>query len=195
MKNKNLQGKWLIRDISHNNMKKGFPGFWLFEIEEEKVIFYRDFSLKKPEFQLKLGNLCFLTLKDEVSHEFTVVNENQIIIYSEGKYNDKEVTFESNYDRLLPTKTNLTKEEIEAITYVMKINNNKREQVFSFSKKFNSETKSFFAIEEIDKTLFLCSYFSGMKNASLAIKEITMDSIKLYPTSIFEIEITRYKKK
>ncbi len=201
MKNKNLQGKWLIRDISHNNGKKGFPGFQLIEIEEEKVIFHRDFSLKNPELQLKLGNLSFLNSKDEIAHEFTVVNENQIIIYFEGTSNDIEVTFECNFDRLVPTITPLKIEEIESFVYKIKVENSEEE--FIFNKELsNQETLELqkikegkkYRIEQIDQTLFISSYYNSKREVSYPIKEVTEKLIKLYPFPMLGKEFVGYRK-
>jgi len=198
----NLDGKWLLRSMSYGSGKKSFPGFHLIEIKDKKVVFHTDFSLKKDKAALIFGEGKFLIVTKEIANKFDIVNKNQIKVYIEGTANGKEVIFESNYYRLLPTKTNLNKEEIEKIVYVLEIENKQVE--FVFNKELMSEEYLTLLkieegekkrIEQIDSTMFISLFSTGTREVSLPIKEITKDTIILYPFfPLLKEEIRGYRK-
>ncbi|MFK7834300.1 MAG: hypothetical protein AB8B52_13585 [Winogradskyella sp.] len=198
----NLNGKWLLKDIDPGNGKKGYPGFQLLEIENDSVHIFTDFSLKEKASILIMDNGDLLNLKKEKTSTYTVISDNNLKWFVNGKSNDKDAIFECDFYRLEPTMTMLKKEDIEKMTFML--TENGRETEFKFNKElWDKETLERMKrkegekkmIEQIDSTLFIVSYFDGKRHSSIPIKEVTTELITMYAIPTGPMEMTAYRNK
>ncbi|WJJ96565.1 hypothetical protein [Algibacter luteus] len=198
-----LNGKYILKDIDSGNGKKGYPGFQLLEIRDNKVTVYTDFMLKEKASHLKMDNGDFLNSNNEKVSKYEIINKSHIKWFIDGKSNDKDVIFECDFYKLEPTITTLKKEEIEKLRYVHTENERKTE--FEFNKElWDKETLELFKrkegekkiIENIDSTFFLSMYYNGIRNVSIPIKEVSKELLKLYAIpSGGPMEMVAYRKK
>jgi hypothetical protein len=123
-------------------------------------------------------------------------------ISQDGKSNDKDVVFECNFNRLIPTITSLTKEKIEKLFFLI-FENNEVKAEFSFNNErmkeetlmlLNRKEGHKMQIEQIDATFFITNYLTGIRSGSFTIKEVTTELIKLYNIPTEPTEITEYRK-
>ncbi|WP_299183695.1 hypothetical protein [uncultured Aquimarina sp.] len=128
-----LNGKWILKDIVSVNGIKGYPGFQLLEINGDKVDFYTDFSLKEKASTWKMERGYLLNYNNEKTSGYQIVDENHIKLFVNGKSNGRDTIFESDFYRLNPTITNLKKEDIEKLIFVL--NENGRESELAFNKE------------------------------------------------------------
>ena len=202
MSGKNMNGKWILKDVNSGKEKKTYPGFQLLEIANDNVDVYTDFSLKEKATTLKLSNGDFLNHHNKKTSTYEIVNQNQNQIrwFINGKSNDKDAVFEFNFYRLEPTTTTLKKEDIEKMTF--KLTENGRESEFEFNKElWEKETLKLFKrkegekkiIESIDSTFFICTYYDGKRNISIPIKEVSSEILKLCLIPTGPMEITAYR--
>mgnify|MGYP001163416525 CR=1 FL=1 len=197
----NLNGKWVLKDVDTGNDKKGYPGFQLLEINNTNVDIYREFSLKEKAATLKMDNGYFLNFNNEKVSKYEIIDENHIKWFVDGKSNDKDAVFECDFYKLEPTITTLKKEDIEKMIFVIKENG--RESDFEFNKElWDKETLELFKrkegekkiIEKIDSTFFVSMYSNGKRDASIPIKEVTTEFLKLYAIPTGPMEIVAYRK-
>jgi len=197
-----LNGKWLLKDIDSGDGHKGYPGFQMLKIKDSTAEFFTDFSLEKIFLNLKVVNDEILTEKNGKFARYKVVDGNHLKLFADGKSNGKDAVFESDYYRLIPTVTNLKKEEIEKLTY--SFIENERETELSFNKElWDKETLKIFnekegqknIIEQIDSTFFVSIYYNGKRSGSIAIKEVTTEFLKLYAIPSGPMEIIASRKK
>ena len=197
----NLNGKWILKDIDSGIEKKRYPGFQLLEINNNNFDIYTDFSLKEKASSLKMDNGDLRNSNNEQTSKYEIVNENHIKWIINGKSNDKDAVFECDYYRLLPTITTLKKEDIEKLTFV--IIKNERETEFVFNKelwdkerleRFKRKEGEKKMIEQIDSTFFVSIYFNGKRDASIPIKEVSTELLKLYAIPTGPMEMIAYRK-
>ncbi|GAB1858669.1 hypothetical protein MHTCC0001_35090 [Flavobacteriaceae bacterium MHTCC 0001] len=182
-----LTGKWLLKDIDFGK-GKSYGGFQLIEIEGNIVNLFIDFSLSEKFQELKLKSKVLFTMNGSKYADYKVVDKNNLRLFVKGKHNDhKDIIIKYNFYRLLPTITILKKNEIEKLSFVLKDNNIESEIVFN-EEFLDSETLKIIGliegrkmlIEQIDHTFFISVYYSGKRECSIPIKEVTTDFLKLY---------------
>jgi len=198
----NLNGKWILKDVDSGNGKKGYPGFQLMAINNDSVDIYTDFSLKEKATTLKMDNGDFFNNNNEKTSKYKIVNENHIKWFIDGKSNDKDAVFVCDFYRLEPTITTLKKEDIEKLTFVLTENGRESELEFNkelwdkerleLLKKKEGEKKM---IEQIDSTFFISMYYNGKRDASIPIKEVSTEFLKLYAIPTGPMEMIAYRKK
>jgi len=196
-----LNGKWLLKDIDSGDGHKGYPGFQMLKIKDSTAEFFTDFSLEKIFLNLKVVNDEMLTEKNGNFAKYKVVDRNHLKLFADGKSNGKDAVFESDYYRLIPTVTNLKKEEIEKLTFL--INENGQESELKFNKElWDDEMLKLFKqkegkkniIERIDSTYFFSMYNNGKRSGSIPIKEVTTELLRLYAIPTGPMEMIAYRK-
>jgi len=179
----------------------------------------------KPNFiKFENGNRVYFTLSDSVGIpelmkepylaqapvKFEAIDEDRLRFYEKGRktsfFNDKPSTMEDiiiqkDYQRLLPTETQMRDQEIVIKTYSFKHKN------FTTNVRFNTITDipfiqemnkrlgkegSKILLERFDNTLFLAFYNNGIRGNLLPIREIDNDKIVLYAFEKEPYEITGY---
>lgn len=194
----NLKGTWLMIKDGTTYVEPMF-----IEFENDKISHY-EISEKSENGTLE-KKLVYSEKISETKNEF--VNENRIRLYrmgkthtviseTESKTEDKE--FAIDYERIKPTKTDLTETEIEQSEFNLEWNNEKIR--FVFNKDLSSPT-----IQEINKrmkreglklilenlngTYFGAIYDNGIRETLIPIREISTEKVTLYgfPKKPYEV--------
>jgi hypothetical protein len=198
----NLNGKWLLKDVDSGNEKIGYPGFQLLEVKNENAHMFRDFSLLEKWIELKFESDTIFTSNDFKYATFKLVNENHLKLFIDGTSNGKDAIFECDFYRLLPTITTIEKEDIEAMTFLLKSDKG-RETELKFNielidkeilKSLNKEEGEKRILEKIDSTYFVSFYDYGERRVSLPIKEVTTEFLTLYAIPTGPMEMIAYRK-
>ncbi|MCX2680038.1 hypothetical protein OOZ15_08825 [Galbibacter sp. EGI 63066] len=200
----NLSGKWLLKDINIGTESvEAYPGFQLLIIDNIKADLYTDFSLSEKTLGLKIVDSQIITELNKKYGDYKLIDNNHLKLFINGKSNGKDTVFEFDFYRLLPTKTELKKKEIEKLTYIFK-EDEKTNIEFKFNKELmkvetlkllNKKEGHKMMIEQIDSTFFVSNYYSGKREASFPIKEVTAEFIKLYAIPTGPMELIAYRKK
>jgi hypothetical protein len=199
---KNLEGTWLT-------IKKGDyyepPEF--IEFEDDQIIHY---ELEEDRAKGLVKKRTRWTEKiSEAKYEF--VNERRIRIYRMGRLrriiSETESIIEykehvTDYEKIVPTQTALTAEQIQQLEFYMKWNNEEGPLVFNknlyspelqkISKKVAEEELKF-VLEELQGTYFVSTYEFGKRQTLLGIKEVDEEKAVLYllPDEPYEITALR----
>lgn len=198
-----LNGKWLLKDIDPgNSIRKGYPGFQLLEIKNKNAEMFTNFSLTEKWEELKLVDDKILTDKNKKFAKYKLVNENHLKLFMDGESNNKDVVFECDFFRLIPTITALQKTEIEKLSFLLKQENGTESELIFNKELMDKETLKLFKkkegykmlIDQIDATLFVSIYDSGKRRSSFPIKEVTSEFIKLYAIPTGPMEMIAYRK-
>lgn len=161
-----LEGKWIV---SGNKSFGGFPGIHLMEVSEDSLAHYNfDQFVTKTAYQtednkLKIDTLAFA--------EFSFKNSNRLSIVS------KRLENPIDYIRLIPTKTDLSTEEIKQIKYNLERGGRDFEIDFQ-NHPDNKIVHSY--LKKIDETYFLVIYRYGNIVTAVPLEEITANNLFLY---------------
>ena len=119
---------------------------------------------------------------------FDLLEEDILRLNLRAKYFDKDTISSFNYIRLKPTKTDLTRERIESLTY-LDVEGGQVRSTIKFNKELwddemlrinNTSQGEMYKILRIDSTFFLARYIRGIRKSLLPIQEVTLDYIQLY---------------
>ena len=196
-----LDGKWLLKDMGPGDGKKDYPGFQLLEIQQDTVAVYLDFSLEQKSSSLTMADGYFWN-NNKKNGTYQIVDDHHLKWFVNGKANNKDAVFECDFYRLQPTRTTLTKEEIEKLVFVL--TENGHETKFEFNKElwskerlaiFNYKEGEKYMIEQIDSTFFVSIYSHGKRDASIPIREVSTEFLKLYAIPTGPMEMIAYRKK
>jgi hypothetical protein len=174
------------------------------EFENDQILHY-EISKKSENGNLE-KELVYSEKFSETKNK--LVNKNRIRIYRIGKTHTviretesktEDTEFATDYERIEPTKTDLTEKEIEKLEFNAEWNNEKI--IFVFNKVFDSP-----AIQKINKrmkkegrklilenlsgTYFGAIYNNGIRETLIPIREINDEKITLYGFSEKPYEIT-----
>lgn len=194
----NLKGTWLMIKDGTTYVEPMF-----IEFENDKISHY-EISEKSENGTLE-KKLVYSEKISETKNEF--VNENRIRLYRMGKTHTvisetesktEDTEFAIDYERIAPTKTDLTETEIEQSEFNVEWNNEKIR--FVFNKDLSSPT-----IQEINKrmkreglklilenlngTYFGAIYDNGIREILIPIREISTEKVTLYgfPKKPYEV--------
>lgn len=184
-----LSGTWLMIKDGNTYGKTMFV-----EFENDQILYYE--ISKKSENGTLEKKLVYCEKFSETKNK--LVNENRIRLYRMGKTHTvisetesktEDTEFTTDCERIEPTRTNLTKKEIEKSEFNAEWNNEKIK--FVFNKDFDSLT-----IQEINKrmkregqklilenlngTYFGAIYNNGTRETLIPIREISDEKITLY---------------
>jgi len=161
-----LEGKWIV---SGNKSFGGFPGIHLMEVGEDSLSHYNfDQFVTKTAYQTENNKLKVDTLDFA---EFNFKNPNRLSIVS------KRLKNAIDYIRLIPTKTNLSFEEIKQIRY----NLVRGGRDFEIDFKNHPDNKIVHSyLKKIDETYFLVIYRHGNIMTAVPLEQITADNLFLY---------------
>ena len=196
----NLSGTWLmIKDGD----TCGNPMF--IEFENDKIFHY-EVSEKTVNGTLEKKLVyCenFLETKNKL------INENRIRFYRMGKTHTiiskiesktEDTEFAIDYERIEPTKTDLTEKEIKESEFNTEWNNEKIEFVFNkdldtpviqeINKRMKREGQKLI-LENLKGTYFGTIYYNGIRDTLIPIREISTKKITLYGFPKKPYEITK----
>lgn len=197
----NLSGKWVLKDFDSGNVKKGYSGFQLLEINGSTAEFYIGFSLDKKSSNLKVLSNKIVTSENVDFAAYELVNINMIRLFINSKSNGETAVFACDFYRLEPTYTDLKKEEIVKMTFLWP--DIKRESLLIFNNELlDKETLAIMnqkkginnILEQIDSTFFVSIYCNGKRTYSIPIKEVNNEFLKLYAIPTGPMEIIAYRK-
>ena len=125
------KGKWILKDISSENLNPGYPGFQLLEVKDSTANFHTDFSLKNNNINLKVLSDRLVTLNHVEFAKYKTIDNNLLEIFVKGKSNNIDVIFKSKFYKIEPTITVLEIEDIEKIKYIFHENGRDKELIFN----------------------------------------------------------------
>lgn len=161
-----LEGKWII---SGNKSFGAFPGIHLMQVSEDSLLHYNfDQFITKTSYKTKNKKLKIDTL---AFADFSFKNSNRLSISSERL--EKPI----DYIRLVPTKTELSGEEIKQIKY----NLERAGRNFEIDFQNHPDNKIVHSyLKKIDQTYFLVIYRHGNIVTAVPLEEITENKLFLY---------------
>ena len=198
-----LSGTWLmIKDEA----TYGKPMF--IEFENDQISHY-EISEKSKNENLEKKFIYSETLL-ETKHK--LVNETRFRIYRMGKTHTEiseteskteDTEFATDYERIVPTITNLSEKEIQKVKFKIEWNNEKFD--FIFNKTLDSKTIQEvnqrlgrkgrkLVLEKMNETYFGSIYENGIRETLIAIKEIEADKIILYGFPNKPYQVVSYEK-
>lgn len=182
-----LSGKWYLRDNGQgSHLDQDF--LQVIRIADQKVVFYNDFVMEDIEFELSINKDGLITDKDNNFIGFETVDKERIKLLLKTVYFEKDTIIPFIYIRLVPTKTDLTLELIENLTY-LDIEDGQIKSTLKFNQELwdeemlrinNTTEGEMYRILKIDSTLLLARYIRGIRKSLLPIKEATHNYILLY---------------
>ncbi|WP_157893342.1 hypothetical protein [Salegentibacter sediminis] len=161
-----LEGKWIV---SGNKSFGAFPGIHLMQVSEDSLFHYNfdkfitKTSYKTENNKLKIDTLAFA--------EFRFKHPNRLSISSE------RIESPIDYIRLVPTKTELSSEEIKKIKYRLE-RGGKNFEIDFLNHPDNKIVHSY--LKKIDQTYFLAIYRHGKIMTAVPLEKITRDNLFLY---------------
>ena len=198
LKVKDFNGTWLMIKTADDYCQPEFIEFKNdqiihFDLEQEKE---NELLKKERDWKEKLS---------ESKYEF--VNNNRIRIYrmgetlriiSDTKSITEDTEFATDYEKIIPTKTELTTQQIEKLEFRAQWNDEKIQIVFNkildspIIKKINKQLKregQKLVLEKLQGTYFASIYYNGKRSTLIGIKEIDKEKAILFgfPETPFEV--------
>lgn len=192
----NYNGIWLEIKGAHDY---GKPRFIKFE-NDSRVYYTLSDTVGNPEL-VKEPYLAQVPVKIEV------ISDDRLRFFEKGRktsfYNDRsskseEIVVQKDYQRLLPTETLLSDEEVAALNYTFTWKSKNINVVFNeiidipFIQEMNKrlgKEGSKFLLERFEDTLFLSFYSNGYRDNIFPIKAVNEDVIVVYgfPEESYEV--------
>ena len=193
-----LSGNWLMIKDGSNYGKNKF-----IEFKDDQILHYE--ILEKSANGTLKKVLVYSEKFSETKNE--LVNKNRIRLYRMGKIHTvisetesktEDTEFATDYERIEPTKTDLTEKEIEKSEFNAEWNNEKIKFVFNkdldsqtiqeINKRMKREGRKLI-LENLNGTYFGAIYDNGTRETLIPIREISADKITLYgfPKKPYEI--------
>ncbi|KGK28738.1 hypothetical protein [Cellulophaga sp. E6(2014)] len=193
-----FQGTWLMIKDSYTYC---YPEF--IEFQNDQVLYFK--LLDKAENGLLEKQQNHLEKLSETKHEF--VADNRIRIYRMGKtltvISDtesisEETEFATDYERIEPTKTDLTEKEIQKMDLKAEWNGEKIRIVFNknldsptiqkINKRLKKEGEKL-VLENLHGTYFASLYGDGESRTLIGIREINIERAVLFgfPEKPYEV--------
>ena len=186
-----LDGKWMMTKDGDSYI---IPENLILEINSDSLKYF-SFDQLQSSIPIKIeNNNIIINQKQTDIVEF--INEDRIKIKSQGKVNDKNSLIETEYVRLKKTKTKLSPEEIQKLSFKFNWNDEKLKVIFNkelgspqVMKIMEKDELTKIRLEKIDSTYFISIYESGKRATIVPIKEVSNDRMILYgmPRKPYEI--------
>lgn len=184
-----LDGKWMMTKEGDTYI---IPENLILEINSDSLKYF-SFDQFQSSIPIKIENnkLIVNQTKTDIV-EF--INEDRIKIKSQEK--DKNSLNETEYVRLKKTKTTLSPEEIQKLSFKFNWNDEKFKVIFNkelespqVMKIMEKDELSKIRLEKIDSTYFILILQSGKRKTIFPIKEVSNDRMILYgaPRKPYEI--------
>ena len=179
-----LDGKWLMTKEGDTYI---IPENLILEINSDSLKYF-SFDQIQSSIPIKIeNNNIIINQKQTDIVEF--INEDRIKITSQGKVNDKDSLIETEYVRLIKTKTKLSPKEIQNLSFNFNWNDEKFKVIFNkelgspqVKKIMEKDELRKIHLEKIDTTLFVSIFKSDERETVIPIKEVSRDKMVLYGT-------------
>ena len=184
-----LDGKWMMTKEGDTYI---IPENLILEINSDSLKYF-SFDQFQSSIPIKIENNKLIVNQTQTDIvEF--INEDRIKIKSQEK--DKNSLNETEYVRLKKTKTTLSPEEIQKLSFKFNWNDEKFKVIFNkelgspqVMKIMEKDELSKIRLEKIDSTYFISILQSGKRKTIFPIKEVSNDRMILYgaPRKPYEI--------
>mgnify|MGYP005830213497 CR=1 FL=1 len=184
-----LDGKWMMTKEGDTYI---IPENLILEINSDSLKYF-SFDQFQSSIPIKIENNKLIVNQTHTDIvEF--INEDRIKIKSQEK--DKNSLNETAYVRLKKTKTTLSPEEIQKLSFKFNWNDEKFKVIFNkelespqVMKIMEKDELSKIRLEKIDSTYFISILQSGKRKTIFPIKEVSNDRMILYgaPRKPYEI--------
>ena len=184
-----LDGKWMMTKEGDTYI---IPENLILEINSDSLKYF-SFDQFQSSIPIKIENNKLIVNQTQTDIvEF--INEDRIKIKSQEK--DKNSLNETEYVRLKKTKTTLSPEEIQKLSFKFNWNDEKFKVIFNKElgspqvlKIMEKDELSKIRLEKIDSTYFISILQSGKRKTIFPIKEVSNDRMILYgaPRKPYEI--------
>ena len=188
-----LDGKWMMTKEGDTYI---IPENLILEINSDSLKYF-SFDQFQSSIPIKIENNKLIVNQTQTDIvEF--INEDRIKIKSQEK--DKNSLNETEYVRLKKTKTTLSPEEIQKLSFKFNWNDDKFKVIFNKElespqvlKIMEKDELSKIRLEKIDSTYFISILQSGKRKTIFPIKEVSNDRMILYGTPRKPYEIVGKK--
>ena len=188
-----LDGKWMMTKEGDTYI---IPENLILEINSDSLKYF-SFDQFQSSIPIKIENNKLIVNQTQTDIvEF--INEERIKIKSQEK--DKNSLNETEYVRLKKTKTTLSPEEIQKLSFKFNWNDKKFKVIFNkelespqVMKIMEKDELSKIRLEKIDSTYFISILQSGKRKTIFPIKEVSNDRMILYGTPRKPYEIVGKK--
>ena len=188
-----LDGKWMMTKEGDTYI---IPENLILEINSDSLKYF-SFDQFQSSIPIKIENNKLIVNQTQTDIvEF--INEDRIKIKSQEK--DKNSLNETEYVRLKKTKTTLSPEEIQKLSFKFNWNDEKFKVIFNKElgspqvlKIMEKDELSKIRLEKIDSTYFISILQSGKRKTIFPIKEVSNDRMILYGTPRKPYEIVGKK--
>lgn len=194
----NLKGTWLMIKTGDNYCPPEF-----IEFKNDQILHFELEETNRNPLSKKVTSWS-----EKISEsKYKIVSEDRIRIYrmgkthtviSETKSRIVDTEFATDYERILPTKTELTAKKIQELEFKAEWNNEKIPITFNkeldspaikeINKKLNREGQKLI-LESLQGTFFVSIYNNGERRTLIGIKEIDEEKAILFgfPETPYEI--------
>ena len=188
-----LDGKWMMTKEGDTYI---IPENLILKINSDSLKYF-SFDQFQSSIPIKIENNKLIVNQTQTDIvEF--INEESIKIKSQEK--DKNSLNETEYVRLKKTKTTLSPEEIQNLSFKFNWNDEKFKVIFNkelespqVMKIMEKDELSKIRLEKIDSTYFILILQSGKRKTIFPIKEVSNDRMILYGTPRKPYEIVGKK--
>lgn len=188
-----LDGKWMMTKEGDTYI---IPENLILKINSDSLKYF-SFDQFQSSIPIKIENNKLIVNQTQTDIvEF--INEERIKIKSQEK--DKNSLNETEYVRLKKTKTTLSPEEIQNLSFKFNWNDEKFKVIFNKElgspqvlKIMEKDELSKIRLEKIDSTYFISILQSGKRKTIFPIKEVSNDRMILYGTPRKPYEIVGKK--
>ena len=188
-----LDGKWMMTKEGDTYI---IPENLILKINSDSLKYF-SFDQFQSSIPIKIENNKLIVNQTQTDIvEF--INEDRIKIKSQEK--DKNSLNETEYVRLKKTKTTLSPEEIQKLSFKFNWNDDKFKVIFNKElespqvlKIMEKDELSKIRLEKIDSTYFISILQSGKRKTIFPIKEVSNDRMILYGTPRKPYEIVGKK--
>ena len=188
-----LDGKWMMTKEGDTYI---IPENLILEINSDSLKYF-SFDQFQSSIPIKIENNKLIVNQTQTDIvEF--INEDRIKIKSQEK--DKNSLNETEYVRLKKTKTTLSPEEIQNLSFKFNWNDEKFKVIFNkelgspqVMRIMEKDELSKIRLEKIDSTYFISILQSGKRKTIFPIKEVSNDRMILYGTPRKPYEIVGKK--
>ncbi|MDX1720655.1 MAG: hypothetical protein R3353_10860 [Salegentibacter mishustinae] len=188
-----LDGKWMMTKEGDTYI---IPENLILEINSDSLKYF-SFDQFQSSIPIRIKNNKLIVNQTHTDIvEF--INEDRIKIKSQEK--DKNSLIETEYVRIKKTKTTLSPEEIQKLSFKFNWNDEKFKVIFNKElgspqvlKIMEKDELSKIRLEKIDSTYFISILQSGKRKTIFPIKEVSNDRMILYGTPRKPYEIVGKK--
>ncbi|WBU90816.1 hypothetical protein [Cellulophaga omnivescoria] len=195
-----LNGKWILKEVGYMEFKKN-PGLQILNFKNDTANVFTNLQLEKSDLNLTVKDSSLILENGEKYADLKLINENLLRLYVNGTFNADPVQMEMNFVKLSPTKTELSQDEIESLSFEFQEKGKSKTKI-AFNKELWDKKRleeleikegSKWILEKLDETYLITIFNRGRKGVTLPISEVSKQYLKFYcvPNETGEVIATR----